>query len=197
MRRVSGGAWGNAPALSGTHRVPGEPKVCVMCAIALPCNQPRFVLFVCFSVHLVRRFPPAIPEGVLQPQRKTMTFYVYDGTTREAVLFLLDRVDAALLVYRAALFKSVPEDDWLRDYADFADTVQNGVRDARALLLKQHRGCPEYTYSPPGAIRGPALRHSIESRRAAKRLLRKMGAWKKPASTHSPSAPARPRRTLH
>lgn len=131
------------------------------------------------------------------PKGKRMTFYVYTGQTREAVLFVLDRVDDALSVYRSALLKSLPEDEWLRDYADFADVVQNGLRDARALLLKQHRGCPEYTYSPPGAIRGPGLRHSIESRRAAKRLLRKMGAWKKPTSTHSPGAPARPRRTLH
>jgi len=126
-----------------------------------------------------------------------MTFYVYDGTTREAVLHLLDHVADALVVYRAALMRSAPEDEWLRDFAGFADSVQNGVRDARALLLKEHRGCPEYTYSPPGSYRGPALKHSIENRRAAKRLLRKMGAWKKPPSTLPPGVPARPRRTLH
>lgn len=126
-----------------------------------------------------------------------MTFYVYDGTTREAVLFLLDRVADALVVYRAALMRSAPEDEWLRDYAEYADVVQNGLNQARSLLLKQHRGGPEYTYRPPGAFRGPGLAQSIEGRRAARRLLRKMGAWKKPPPTHSPSAPARPRRTLH
>jgi len=131
------------------------------------------------------------------PKGKRMTFYVYTGQTRDTVLFVLDRVDDALSVYRTVLFKSMPEDEWLRDYADFADVVQNGLRDARALLLKQHRGCPEYTYRPPGSMQGPALKHSIENRRAAKRLLRKMGAWKKPPPTHSPGAPARPRRTLH
>lgn len=126
-----------------------------------------------------------------------MAFYIYTSQTRDCVLFLLDRVDAALGVYRTALFKSMPEEEWLRDYADFADAVQNGVRDARALLLKQHRGCPEYTYSPPGSMRGPLLGQSIQTRRAAKRLLRKLGAWKSPLPTHSPGAPARPRRTLH
>jgi len=126
-----------------------------------------------------------------------MTFYVYTGQTREAVLFVLDRVDDALSVYRSALLKSMPEDEWLRDYAELADTVQSGLKRARSLLLNQHRGCPEYTYSPPGAFRGPALKHSIESRRAAMRLLRKMGAWKKPPPAHSPDPPARPRRTLH
>lgn len=90
-----------------------------------------------------------------------MTFYVYTGQTRDAVLFVLDRVDDALSVYRTVLFKSMPEDEWLRDYADFADVVQNGLRGARALLLKQHHGCPEYTYRPPGSMQGPALKHSI------------------------------------